>query len=192
MGEARRVGEVVGAAVRRLRAGRGWSQDSLARRIREQGFNTWSRSSVAAVERGGSAIHLSDLVALGAAFGVPLQVLFDDDGYVALSSTFAVDSSVVRALLSGADGSLLEKADRHVLATEEGTAVELSELERRIALRLGVDAAELLQVAADLWGHSPTQERDRRSETRPGAKQHISRELIRELSAALHGSQGGS
>jgi hypothetical protein len=65
------------------------------------------------------------------------------------------------------------------------------ELERHIARRVrphddvGDAAFDVATAAFRLWGHSATEERDLRALDRPEAKQHISREIVREISEAL-------
>lgn len=59
------------------------------------------------------------------------------------------------------------------------------DLEQTIARRLKTDPRWVVFISYALWGQSPTEERERRAAGRPSAKQHVSREIVRELSEAL-------
>src|SRR5882724_9856802 len=87
---------VVGRRVRALREQAGVRQDDIAVRARLLGLN-WTRSTVAALERGEKAISIEELVllttllnaALGRHYGqdwITVAELFDDDADVRLSA----------------------------------------------------------------------------------------------------------
>lgn len=59
------------------------------------------------------------------------------------------------------------------------------EVERRAAERLGVDARHLALAARRRWGHSLTEERDRRTPAGVSSRGHITRALLAELRPAL-------
>lgn len=63
-------------------------------------------------------------------------------------------------------------------------SAEKNQPEMNLARRYGVPASEIVAAAYEVWGHSITDEREVRAKTRPRARQHISRELIRNLEAA--------
>ncbi len=59
------------------------------------------------------------------------------------------------------------------------------EVERRAAERLGVDARHLALAARRCWGHSLTEERDKRTPTGVLSRGHITRTLLAELRPVL-------
>ena len=69
------IDEVVGRRILKLRTEEGWSQDEVARRMRENGFKDWTRSVVAAIENGGRRVGLGELVGLSIVFWEPLAAL---------------------------------------------------------------------------------------------------------------------
>jgi len=60
-------------------------------------------------------------------------------------------------------------------------AASQGRLEKYIAKRLATEPSVITLASLIKWGCSASEERDRRAEIRPDAKQHISRLLIREL-----------
>lgn len=103
---AQSLREVVGENVRTLRAESGLSQDEVAQKVRPLGL-MWSRSKVAALERGDKAISLEELIllarAMDPAIGRPMRLseFFEGTGAVALSSSESILRSTLRRFLSG-------------------------------------------------------------------------------------------
>lgn len=204
------IDAAIGATVRALREdeGRGWTQDDLAREMRRLGFR-WTRSVVAALERGGKRVTAADLIGLAIAFDVPLAGLVPAGREaVALGEGSSINGRGLRKLLAGshpnaltlrehimperAPDGLWEQAEAALAAWNiptdrrgfEALLVEAEgELEQRIAARLENQPMIVAAAARALWGRSATDERERRAERRPRARQHISRELLAEIEA---------
>lgn len=100
------VRKVVGENARKLRESVGASQDDVAAAARAAGLR-WSRSRVAALERGEKSIDVAELVllahALGRVTGEPARVadLLDGEGAVELSPTVTVHRSSLARYLGG-------------------------------------------------------------------------------------------
>ncbi len=111
--ESATVRSVVGENVRRWREEAGASQDDLATKARAVGLR-WTRSKVAALERGEKSIGVEDLVLLAEAIGgsgEPATVadLLAGEGSVRLSDQRVLYRESLRRFLSGAPVSVLVK-----------------------------------------------------------------------------------
>ncbi|MFF7180148.1 helix-turn-helix domain-containing protein [Streptomyces sp. NPDC008121] len=69
------AGVHVGQAVTRLREARGWDQETLGERLATRG-RPMSQSVLSRVEAATRRVDVDDLVAIAAAFGVPVALLF--------------------------------------------------------------------------------------------------------------------
>lgn len=96
----------IGENARRLREAAGARQDDVARATRAYGA-TWTRSKIAALERGDKAVDVGGLLILAAALGsvgnkdVRLSDLLAGVGYVSLTPTFSVMRTAVGRALDG-------------------------------------------------------------------------------------------
>ena len=104
--EPQSVREVVGVNVRSIRDAAGASQDDVATAARQVGLR-WTRSRVAALERGDKPVDVAELVllaqVLGQVSGEPVAVgdLLDGPGAVVLSPTVTVHQSTLVRWLAG-------------------------------------------------------------------------------------------
>lgn len=167
--------EVFGGNLREMRKSRGWSQDQLARRAREEGLS-WSRSSVAAVEAGRKTLDLTEVVLVTVAVGGGLPELLAGDGEAALSQLAQMSLESIRSILSGddpisavttADKTLAKLASQvktrdKVNARRRATLPPYGEAEQKAARKLGVSVELLAETSFRLWGHSLTDEREAR------------------------------
>jgi hypothetical protein len=184
--------------------------------MRQEGFPSWTRSIVAALENGGRRVGLEELVGLAITFWVPLASLVGPSDpsieWVSLSEGAQVkprallrifrganpgdlDARNFRSPRTGREIELLGQASlllRQIVALAPDASLEQisvaarGELERHVARRLDLKQPELVAAAAyHLWGHSATEERERRAADRPTAKQHISRDLVAEIAGVL-------
>lgn len=62
----------MGARVRRYRQAHGWSQEELARRMREAGFEVWRQSTVTKAEGAERPLRVNEAAALAQVLRVPL------------------------------------------------------------------------------------------------------------------------
>lgn len=96
----------IGENARRLREAAGARQDDVARASRIYGAS-WTRSKIAALERGDKAVDVGGLLILAAALGsvgnevVRLSDLLAGVGYVSLTPTFSVTRAAVARALDG-------------------------------------------------------------------------------------------
>jgi transcriptional regulator with XRE-family HTH domain len=92
---------IVASGLRALREKRGWTQDELARRLRDIGL-PWNRSVVAAVEFQTRRIGLGELIAVLGIFGISLRQLLDDaPPTVALGSGPLIVRTALLEILTG-------------------------------------------------------------------------------------------
>lgn len=104
--EGQTIREVVGENVRRIREAAGARQDDVAAAARGEGLR-WTRSKIAALERGEKALDLAETVllatAMGEVAGYPVAVadLLAGDGAVRLSSAVVLHRESLRRFLGG-------------------------------------------------------------------------------------------
>lgn len=104
--EEQTIREVVGENVRRIREEAGARQDDVAAAARGEGLR-WTRSKIAALERGEKALDLAEAVllaeAMGKVAGRPVAVadLLAGDGAVRLSSALVLHRESLRRFLGG-------------------------------------------------------------------------------------------
>jgi transcriptional regulator with XRE-family HTH domain len=196
---AETLNEAIARRVRRLREERGWTQDRLADRLREAGFTGWSRSMVAALETRRRQVSAGDLIALSAALGVPPADLVPRrSGSVSLDNGSSISLERAVLILGGGASSGGTRAGRSPGRPARPTArgapspkavarVAKGELERRLARILGVRPEDVAEAALRLWGHSATEERDRRAPDpgRLGVKRDASRWVRQELEVEM-------
>lgn len=169
--------QVVGANLHTHRIQRGWTQAQVAHKVRSYGLN-WNADHVSNLEKGArETVRLDELLILSAAFGVPLAVWFEGEGDVVIAGHTTFTRDEIRQTLTGAVPMAeaivvdFEKVDDHTIA------------DRRAAERLGVPVGRVLHAAERLWGHTLTQERDRRlggSDAR-NLRAGMTKRLIREI-----------
>jgi transcriptional regulator with XRE-family HTH domain len=180
------IDAIVGSNVRRLRIARGWSQDEVARRAREEGLQ-WSRSSVAAVEATNKTIDVSELVLLSLALDARIDELLAGDERVQLGDDTTRRLWEVRRILAS-DGARKgiepPKGEIEIMTRKEmearmpnlrgfmedarqdlsarAASAASGEAEQKAARKFGIGAQQLSIFAFDLWGRSLTEERDAR------------------------------
>lgn len=151
------TGATVGENLHRLRILAGESQAEAAQRLARHGLD-WKRDHVAALENGRRAsVAVDELVIMSSAYGVRLDEWFAGHGDVQLSPAISVDRSEIRDVLRGK--GILRAATPRELDFSDAEDLEADE---RVAKRLGVETQEVTRIAHELWGHSLTQERNRR------------------------------
>lgn len=100
---------MVGDRVRAVRESAGIRQQDLSDAARQLGLTTWTRTRIAALERGDKAISAEDVVRLLAVLNiaagrvVDLAELFDSPAAVALSDTASIPARAVVNVLRGGD-----------------------------------------------------------------------------------------
>jgi len=100
------IREVVGENVRRIREAAGARQDDVATAARVLGLR-WTRSKIAALERGEKSLDLAEVVllaeAMGEIAGQPVGVadLLAGDGAVRLSQSLVIHREALRRFLGG-------------------------------------------------------------------------------------------
>jgi transcriptional regulator with XRE-family HTH domain len=159
---------VAGRNLRKHRQERGLRQDDVAHSVRKIGLD-WSRAVVAAIETGGRALDLGELVLLSVALGIGLSDLLQGDGDVLVGGRVEVSLPLLRALLDDPDESKysaisLDLEKRSTVPSGDALRFEraVGEAERRAARRLQMSPLEVSRCAFQLWGRSLTEERDRR------------------------------
>lgn len=178
--------EVVGEQIRRIREQANVRQDDVSRHARRYGL-AWSRAKIGALEGGGKALSLEELVllplvlsdALGDARESPVQLteLIPSDSLISLTPDVSIAGRGLLGVLGGSDGPIPIRF-RHLptmhavqSATDTRLIIDLkpSEAEAKVARRLGVPAMLVAETALRLWGCSLTEERDRTVEARGDA-----------------------
>ncbi|MFE5480524.1 helix-turn-helix domain-containing protein [Nocardia sp. NPDC056541] len=148
-------GQVVGLNLKRVRVKAGESQSECAQRVSAFGLN-WAQSHVSAYESGKKAsAPIEELLILSRIYGVQLHEWFEGEGEVALTKSFAIGRDEMRDALQG-KGKRLKS--RPVDFTND---VRLP-ADESIATRLDIERDEAIRIARKLWGHTATEERDKR------------------------------
>jgi transcriptional regulator with XRE-family HTH domain len=184
------IREVVGENVRRIREEAGARQDDVAAAARAVGL-TWTRSKIAALERGEKALDLAEAVLLAEAMSMiadrPVGVgtdLLAGDGAVRLSSERVFFRHTLRRffgdepielqasdvpggveLVARVPELLKEMAARIGPADSEKywqIVRRAGETEERAGRTLGLDKHTVTEMAAGLWGRTLAEERDAR------------------------------
>lgn len=180
------LGAVVGENMARIRKDLSLTQHEAARRLGMYGLR-WGRSTIAAFESGArTRIDLGEVLALAMALDVHPAELLDGDGWVEiLPGAPAQEREDLREFLGGeGPGSPVVQHQHSRAPTEADNA---------LADRLGEDPQRVWQAAVNLWGHSLTEERDRRVEAfgplslveRKAHRGHVTRELAEFVAAQL-------
>ena len=169
--------QVVGANLHAQRVQRGWTQAQVAHKVHAYGLS-WNSDHVSNLEKGArETVRLDELLILSAAFGVPLAVWFKGEGDVVIAGHTSLSRAEMRQALTGevpmAEAIVVdfEKAEDQLIA------------DRRAAERLGVPEHRVTAAAVKLWGHTLTQERDRRlgSSDARNLRAGMTKRLIREI-----------
>jgi transcriptional regulator with XRE-family HTH domain len=200
------IGQVVGRAIRTLRASRGWSQTQLAAALNELGL-PWKQSQVTEAETGHRQdLTLSEAILLAEVLNVRLADLVSHADAVRLGGKGGPEqavATVIRVLAGGhpLDAGLIGPHYRLGLSPEvhgEGpwwlqtvgrVSTIYSALEVKVALRLGIEVQDVHDVSQELWGHILDHEvaaRARQSSAREAEEDVVnelatSRPLIRRL-----------
>ena len=156
----------------------------------------WSTGRVSAFERGDVSPTLPTLYAyaraLSAASGEPVTLadLLDGDGDVTINDDVVTPLSKLRGAVSGQPVMGLGEAT--ILGGRfVGSTKKLSETDIRICKSIGVEPNAGLAAMVELWGHTFSTERDRRSEPGDNAQRRgqISRQLKADLLSLIHGEE---
>jgi transcriptional regulator with XRE-family HTH domain len=191
------VGALVGENVRRLREDRGWTRAELATRLRAIGLR-WTHHQVTAIELGRrEGIELSELVLLLDVFEVPARALLcSPHPGVTTEVQLTPDAAMFCEDIVGMLGrARFRRVDVH-LSIEAGDTWLGLRADERLAERLGVGVGVVIAAAERLWGHSLTEERDRREADlgadtgdRRARRGHITRELSAELAREINNTK---
>lgn len=178
--------EVVGEGVRRAREAAGARQDDVARAARRYGL-TWSRSKVAALERGAKPVSIEELALLTLVLSdvcsrpVTVPELIDPGALVHLAGTLHIGGEGLARVLAGrpldtgpmttsqiqAVASEVLRGIRHgqerarELLLDEPTLDPGGEAEEKAARRLGETPGIVTELSIARWGRTLTEERDR-------------------------------
>ncbi len=178
----------------------------VAQRMRHLGY-AWRPDTLAQVDRGTRRLSPEELIGL---LAVVVDVydkdtaagLIADDELVHLSPTWTISGGRTRWMFLV---PLVQNLEAEGSPFPESEAVEMDELEERVATRLGWTPARVRYKAAALWGRRLVQERDARLAARhdlsdPASRErtagheraagHVTRQLIRELAAAQERQEG--
>lgn len=197
------VGAVVGENLRSLRKARRWTQDAAAAQLSTRGL-TWKRAHIADLESGRrETLDLGALIVLGETLDVPLRELFTGDGDVLLTPrsdfpehAITVTRGQLRTWLNGEKAQVRIDGHEDVRAALHGTPAQA---DAALAERLGLPVEHVIAAARSRWGHSLTQERDKRVqqlgdlpiEERQARQGHITRDLSADLSAWIAEGEEG-
>lgn len=201
------LGAVVGKNIRRMRSDAGMTADELATRLRFFGLN-WTRSTLTSLERGTKVLEAIELISLMMAFGFSPDLILAGDEKIAWGP-IGMDLPSVRRHLTErspdpwplvfheAIGQARERfyPDETDLVSEEGHDPRAGEAEMKVARKLNVPVAAIIEASMSLWNATLTEERENRvlpqvgPETTPRSLQAIrgsvTRALLKELGAAL-------
>ncbi|WP_404387396.1 helix-turn-helix domain-containing protein [Humibacillus xanthopallidus] len=159
------LGFVVGTNCQALRLEAQLTQDELVARLHMLGLR-WKRSNLSALEGGERARPaLAELVLLAVAFKRPVGDLLSGTGHVRLATHGpSVRLADLRSFLSGGPTPAELEAQ---LSTPMGDPANPlpPPAERDMARRLGVPISWIFDAAEQQWGHTLTEERDRRVES---------------------------
>jgi transcriptional regulator with XRE-family HTH domain len=193
--------QAVGAALRAWRRGKGWTQDDAAEYLRTRGL-PWSRAALAAAELGTKTFDLAEFVVLCHALGRPPAKWFDGDGWLELRPGVLprISADGLRSTFGGARA--FRSVNPSELVRTDLDAFAAREAEQKAARLLGVGAEDLARAASRLWGHGLVEERERLVHKHPvtagasarklqAARGVITRQLLKELTAALRSSKAG-
>lgn len=110
----------LGRAVRTLRKRSSWSQEEVARRMRDKGFPGWSRAVVAALENGNRVVTASELAGLSLALdcGVGELVRFGGQGWIHLGEGIRIRPRALAGIFEGEDPGALDGRSYRVEPTE--------------------------------------------------------------------------
>lgn len=182
--DAQSVREVVGENARRLRDSAGASQDDVATAARDVGLR-WSRSRVAALERGDKSVDVAELVllaqVLGKVSGEPVGVadLIAGEGSVVLSPMVTVHQSSLVRWLAGEPVRVLVGDVPGELEELLGALARMPEALERTFRLAGEDTAMGALRAAERGAGE--------AEERAGRTLGVSRADVAGLSAGLWG-----
>jgi transcriptional regulator with XRE-family HTH domain len=198
-----RLQEVLAANLARIRRGKGWRQDDLAREARRANIQ-WTRSIVAKVEAGHRQLSLEELLLVPDLLGVPLEELLVTDGdvYVYMDNVIVPgrrlrdlpkglgavlwDEAAPSMPLAGLSTEQVALANRYELTDEEaGFALYLhGDAEEKAARTLGRSPQEVAFAAMALWGTSLGKWRDKilEDQSKDGSAKarrgHVTRDLL--------------
>lgn len=181
------LAEIVGANLRRVRESRQLTRSDTVRLIWERTGQAWSISEIDILENAKRvSVTVNDLVTLACAFDLPALAFLDGNGAVQIGDGF-------RAPLESLMGDAAPRRLGDSGSTPDTLAPWLTETDESVATRLGITRDQAVETARELWGHTATQERDRRlgdtSAVPPrslqGKRGAMTRALTAEIRAAL-------
>ncbi len=178
------IREVVGENVRRIREAAGARQDDVAAVARGEGLR-WTRSKIAALERGEKALDLAEAVLLAQAMGkvasgpVAVADLLAGDGAVRLSSAVVVHRESLRRFLGGDPVRVLVRDVPGGPQRIRAAMTRLPAASRRAAAMAGEETSVALMVHAE--------ERAGEAEQRVGRTLGVTKMEVAWLSVGLWG-----
>ena len=180
--------KVIAGRVREALNADGLRYEKVAGSMTVLGFR-WTANRVAQVLTGRGGLSLLEIAGLCATLGRPLSDLIGGSGDVRLPAGTAVAIEGIRKALLEGDPNPWSRARVSQIAEAIPVPGHHSEATIKAARRLGVSRAEVEAAAAELWGHSFSEERDRRVEMRDGENKrqlqarrgHVARAMLSEL-----------
>lgn len=184
MPSAQDIPHAVGTFLAETRRELALTLDQVAGAARAHGA-AWSASSVRNIERGQASLNLQTLIvlalALGDLRGAPLRLkdLLGEATDISLGGGVQIERGDIDAALSGEFVRRRNEAPR-LAGGAEGGPVLASLAETRAAEKLGIDVAQLREIAFELWGQTLEAEVRERAggDSTPQARGRVSRKLL--------------
>lgn len=180
-------GQVVGENVQRIRADLGMSQSVLARLLSTSG-ERWTKSNVAALERGARArVGDGELAQLAGTLGVLVADLYQGDGYLSLGNGAVISREDWRKALMGHESPTLSTSDPDAVAPYASGRPDFVAVE--IADRLDTSIHSVIRAARELYGRTATAEHaarvgeldDPASQSAAVKRGNVTRQLVAEV-----------
>jgi transcriptional regulator with XRE-family HTH domain len=177
--------------LRRLRDEQGLTQVELATAAGQMGLR-WTTETVISIEGGRRRLTLGEGLLLAGLLDVTLSDLAAPRGDDVVVEGALLPANAWSALVSGKGTSMFRLKVMQDLRGRATSAEARDDAERQAARRLGLKAAELVELAHERWDRGLTAERDRRfleeqgrapisKSARQALRGHITRRLIEEL-----------
>jgi transcriptional regulator with XRE-family HTH domain len=185
------MAQVIGTNVRELRLAAKVTLDAFALVARQYGL-PWTSGRVGDLESGRVLPNLETIYAVAAALShatgqpVTLADLLSTDQPVAINDQLCADAEQLRAALTGHPVTGVCE-DYRTFGAKVETFLALREADWRLCKQLGINREYGAAVMGKLWGHTFSDERDRRAGSDANAQRRgqISRQLKAQLEEAI-------